>query len=138
MPGTPGFFNATTGHAGDEDQLAAFVHHNGPVSAGINSDVFALRSPPGCGGAAPAAPCFVTRAACANVSSEIDHSIAVVGYGVDAANGPFWLIKNSWGAAWANSGFINVARGVQCAGLCSDPSICGNVFAAGDPGAYYE
>ena len=26
-----------------EEQMAAFIHHNGPVSAGINANVFGLR-----------------------------------------------------------------------------------------------
>ena len=38
-----GFFNGTTGAAPDEAQLAAFVYHNGPVSAGVNANVFGLR-----------------------------------------------------------------------------------------------
>ena len=44
VPGSDsGFFNATTGNAISEEQMAAFIHHNGPVSAGINANVFGLR-----------------------------------------------------------------------------------------------
>ena len=35
-------------------------------------------------------------------------------------------------------GYINVARGVNCAGMCGSPGICGHLFTAGDPAAYYE
>ena len=30
-------------YAMQEEQIAAFIHHNGPVSAGINANVFGLR-----------------------------------------------------------------------------------------------
>jgi len=132
--GTPGYFNASTGRAPDEDQLAAFILHNGPVAAGINADVFGLRAK----GCEASGSCFITKAECAQVSQDIDHSVVVVGYGTDAVNGPYWLIKNSWSASFANGGYINVARGINCAGLCGDPSICGNVFAHGDPASYFE
>jgi hypothetical protein len=82
---TPGFFNATTGWAPDEAQLAAFVMHNGPVSAGINSDVFAQRAK----GCDALGTCFITKEGCAKVSQDIDHSIGIVGYGTDAVNGDF-------------------------------------------------
>lgn len=134
VPGTPGYFNGTTGRAPDEDQLAAFILHNGPVAAGINSDVFGLRAK----NCEATGDCFITKQMCAQVSQDIDHSIVVIGYGTDAVNGPFWRIKNSWSTAFANSGYIDVARGLNCAGLCGDPSICGNVFAHGDPAAYFE
>jgi hypothetical protein len=84
---TPGFFNATTGWAPNEDQLAAFIHHNGPVSAGINSDVFAQRAK----GCDATSTCFITAADCAKVSQDIDHSVGIVGYGTDAVNGDYWI-----------------------------------------------
>jgi cathepsin F len=142
VPGTGNaFFNASTGGATSEDQLAAFIHHNGPVSAGINSDVFGLRVK-GCGVGPGQSPCFITKDMCLQVVDEIDHSTTFVGYGVDPQNGPYWLVKNSWGAKWANEGFIMVARGVGCAGICGgnvshDSSICGNVFTHGSPDSYY-
>lgn len=118
VPGTPGFFTFATGRAPSEDQLAAFIHHNGPVSAGINADVFALREH----GCDARGDCFVNATSCAAVAQEIDHSITLVGYGTDAVRGDYWLIKNSWSARWANQGYISVARGVGCAGMCGDTS----------------
>ena len=51
---------------------------------------------------------------------------------------PPGIIKNSWSEKFANNGFINVQRGVQCGGMCGDPSICGNLYGTGDPASYYE
>ena len=42
----------------------------------------------------------------------VDHSVAVVGFGTDAASGlDFWLLKNSWGSRWGEGGFMRLARG---------------------------
>jgi hypothetical protein len=132
VPATPGFFTFRTGQAPSEDQLAAFIHHNGPVSAGIGAEVFRLREP----GCEERGDCFINATAC-GTETVMDHSIVIVGYG-EGAQGPFWKIKNSWSTAFANQGFINVARGVGCGGMCSSPDICGNVFGHGSPSSYYE
>ena len=58
--------------------------------------------------------------------------------GTDAERGDYWIIKNSWSEKFANRGYTNVARGVNCASMCSSAGICGHLFAAGDPAAYYE
>ena len=55
---------------------------------------------------------------------EIDHTVLVVGWGSErkTKNGwksctkgkkciPYWLIKNSWGSHWGDSGYIKVKRG---------------------------
>lgn len=72
---------------------------------------------------------------CASVKGkDIDHSVTLVGYGTDALNGDYWIVKNSWSTAFANGGYINVARGVACGEI----DCCGNLFTYGDPAAYYN
>jgi C1A family cysteine protease len=46
-------------------------------------------------------------------SADLDHAVVVVGY-----SGSFYKIKNSWGTAWGESGFIRLKRGVAGAGTC--------------------
>jgi len=49
--------------------------------------------------------------------TDLDHGVLVVGYDTDATSGPYWIVKNSWGADWGNNGFLWIAR-VDGDGIC--------------------
>jgi len=48
-----------------------------------------------------------------NCKASLNHGVTLVG-----VVGGSWRIKNSWGAAWGESGFIRLATGNTC-GICN-------------------
>lgn len=48
--------------------------------------------------------------------TKIDHAVTAVGYGNDGTN-DFYIVRNSWGASWGESGYIRIAA-VDGDGVC--------------------
>ena len=90
----------------DADTIAAAVEQHGAVVATIQvlNDFLTYQEgvydQPACTGAA------------------LSHAVTIVGFGTDAASGKkFWLIKNSFGRAWGEAGYVRMVRGKNMCGI---------------------
>jgi cysteine peptidase B len=80
--------------------MTAFVYANGPLSIAVYAEPWQS---------------YVSGILTNCPAEQIDHGVLIVGY--DENNSPpYWIIKNSWGASWGESGYIRVEK---TAGMCS-------------------
>eukprot|EP00731_Ephydatia_muelleri_P007188 Em0003g1436a len=95
--------------SGSETDLLSAVANVGPIAvavdASVNSFMFYQSG-------------VFDSSSCS--TSKLNHAMLVTGYG--SANGKdYWLVKNSWGTGWGESGYIKMVRNKynQC-GIASD------------------
>ncbi|GAV89874.1 Peptidase_C1 domain-containing protein/Inhibitor_I29 domain-containing protein [Cephalotus follicularis] len=51
--------------------------------------------------------------------TDLDHAITAIGYGTSADGTKYWLVKNSWGTGWGESGYMLMKRDISAKeGLC--------------------
>merc|ERR1719219_1012122 len=118
----------TTVPGGGEKRMAAFLYKNGPLQIGIWAQIFGWADDDG----------FISRESCkehtpADVS--VNHAIVAVGFGTNDKWGDYWIIKNSWGSDWMDSGYAYIARGIGCARMAR---LGGTVYLYDSPKKYYD
>jgi len=84
---------------------------DGPVSVAIEADTFVFQFYSGG---------ILNSKAC---GTNLDHGVVAVGYGVDSSKGQYYIVRNSWGASWGDSGYVKIAvvAGKGICGIQMDP-----------------
>jgi cathepsin X len=107
MPGKPCFAQDNYkvyksdeyGHVIGEENMLQEIHQRGPIACGI---------------AVPDALEDYTGGIFEDTTGDMEmvHDISVVGYGVEDGK-KYWVVRNSWGSHWGESGFFRVVRGTN-------------------------
>jgi len=82
------------------------VYDYGQISVAVNADKMQSYH----GG-------IITATSC---STSIDHAINVVGWGTSGST-PYWIVRNSWGSSWGESGYCRFVSGKNACGIESYP-----------------
>lgn len=92
----------------DEDQMAAYLVSHGPLSIALDAEWLQTYF----GGVSDPWLCD---------SSQLDHAVLIVGYGQETdwfgSLEKYWIVKNSWGEDWGESGYFRIIRGSGKCGL---------------------
>ncbi|CAO2841749.1 unnamed protein product [Amaranthus hypochondriacus] len=94
----------------DEQQIAAYLVHRGPLAVGLNA-VFMQT--------------YLGGVSCPLICGKrwVNHGVLLVGYGEKGYSilrfgyKPYWIIKNSWGTKWGENGYYKLCRGHGMCGM---------------------
>jgi cathepsin X len=56
---------------------------------------------------------FVDKTGCTSPM----HAVAVSGFGTDPKEGPYWIVRNSWGRYWGEDGWFKLQKGTNNLGI---------------------
>ena len=100
--GGPNFFCDNHGLVGDEEELKKMLNDR-PVAVAVDATPFQFYS----SGVLD----------CRSFHS-LNHAVFAVGY----EDGSHWIIKNSWGSSWGESGYVRVGMGGNPCGVADYPA----------------
>jgi len=98
--------NATISEYGSisgKDAMMKEIHSRGPIACTI--DAVPLHK--------------YTTGIATQQGSGVDHVISVVGWGTDATEGLYWIVRNSWGEYWGEQGYVRVKDGALSLSQCA-------------------
>ena len=86
----------------DEGEMKDFLYGTGPLSVALNAD-----------------PLMWYESGIIDEDCDptaLDHGVLLVGYGTEDGV-DYWLVKNSWGKGWGESGYFRMVRGKGMCGI---------------------
>jgi len=89
----------------DETEMQSQLASNGPLSICVDAESWNDYS----GGVMMASDC----------GTSLDHCVLAVGYDT-SSDSPYWLVRNSWGGSWGESGYIRLQFGQDTCGLATE------------------
>ena len=88
----------------DEEAMKEFLYQTGPLAIALNATPLQFYM----GGIADYGSWICDP-------SGINHAVTLVGYGSESKD--YWIVKNSWGKSWGESGYFRMARGKETCGI---------------------
>ena len=94
-------YTTVSDSASGESKMATWVQKTGPLSVCVDAETWST----------------YTGGVLSTCGTSVDHCVQAVG--IDTAAG-YWKVRNSWGTAWGESGYIRLAYGANTCAIASD------------------
>jgi C1A family cysteine protease len=88
----------------DEEEIKEFLYETGPLAVALNANPLQTYSSG-----------ILDKTSSQCPTSGINHAVTMVGYGT--AEKDYWIVKNSWGKSWGESGYFRIRRGNGTCGI---------------------
>jgi cathepsin L len=86
---------------GNENHLKNILAAEGPIVVVMNAPESLMKYAEG----------VYYDASCESNCKKVNHATLLLGYGTDSATGKdYWLLRNSWGTTWGESGYLKLLR----------------------------
>ena len=89
----------------DEDEIKEFLYETGPLAVALNANPLQTYSSG-----------ILDKTSSQCPTSGINHAVTMVGYGTSSGT-DYWIVKNSWGSSWGESGYFRIRRGNGTCGI---------------------
>jgi C1A family cysteine protease len=87
----------------DEDDMQDYVLGTGPLSACMAASSWTSYK----------------SGVVSSCDDDVDHCVQITGVDTDSG---YWIIRNSWGTSWGNSGYIYLKTGENMCAVTNDPT----------------
>mgnify|MGYP002624619875 CR=1 FL=1 len=104
------------GTSADEEEMKKLLYENGPYIVLINSSPLSSYS---------SGIIDENREKCP--PSGVNKAFILIGYG-NSSGKDYWIVRNTWGKSWGESGYFRIARGKGVCGLNYSPFIANIKF----------
>ena len=54
----------------------------------------------------------------ATCGDQVNHAVVIVGFSSTENGDDYYIVRNSWGSAWGEQGYIRIAAGQDGSGVC--------------------
>jgi len=98
-------WNYVSQTASQEANMVTSLYANGPVSVCVDASNWSSYT----GGIYPTSAC----------GKSLDHCVEAEGYNTGSST-PYWIIRNSWGTSWGQSGYMYLQYGVDACGVAQE------------------